>query len=77
MARLNDGWMLNAFGAGIDANAAWDARDLATRRGWPVRGQALYTVAALRQLIFHYQRLPHLESPSTARRWPGRPCWRR
>jgi YegS/Rv2252/BmrU family lipid kinase len=61
VARLNDGWMLNAFGAGLDANVAWDARDLAARPSMPVRGQALYTLAALRQILLHYHRLPHLD----------------
>jgi YegS/Rv2252/BmrU family lipid kinase len=61
VARINDGWMLNAFGAGLDANVAWDARALATGRRMPVRGLALYTVAALRQILLHYHRLPQLD----------------
>ncbi len=60
VARLNDGWLLNAFGAGIDANVAWDVRDLIRRRRTPLRGSALYTLSALRQIAFHYHRLPHL-----------------
>jgi YegS/Rv2252/BmrU family lipid kinase len=60
VARLNDGWLLNAFGAGIDANVAWDVRDLIQRRRTPLRGSALYTLSALRQIAFHYHRLPHL-----------------
>jgi YegS/Rv2252/BmrU family lipid kinase len=60
VARLNDGWLLNAFGAGIDANVAWDVRDLINRRRTPLRGTALYTLSALRQIAFHYHRLPHL-----------------
>jgi YegS/Rv2252/BmrU family lipid kinase len=59
VARLNDGWLLNAFGAGIDANVAWDVRELIRRRT-PLRGTALYTLSALRQIAFHYHRLPHL-----------------
>jgi YegS/Rv2252/BmrU family lipid kinase len=59
VARLNDGWLLNAFGAGIDANVAWDVRALMRRRT-PLRGTALYTLSALRQIAFHYHRLPHL-----------------
>jgi diacylglycerol kinase (ATP) len=61
VARLNDGWMLNSFGAGIDANAAWDAVSLRNQPQMPLRGPALYTFAALRQIILHYHRLPHLE----------------
>lgn len=60
VARLNDGWLLNAFGAGIDANVAWDVRDLVERRKTPLRGTALYTLSALRQIAFHYHRLPYL-----------------
>jgi hypothetical protein len=71
VARLNDGWLLNAFGAGIDANVAWDVRALMRRRT-PLRGTALYTLSALRQIAFHYHRLPAEKGqrPQEDRRYP-------
>jgi diacylglycerol kinase (ATP) len=60
-AHLNDGWMINSFGAGIDANVAWDVRDTVESGRARVSGDTLYTVSALKQILRHYNQLPTLE----------------
>ncbi len=73
-ARLNGGWMINAFGTGIDANVAWDVRDVVESGRARLSGEMLYTFSALNQILLHYGRLPVLEvtidgETLPARRW--------
>ncbi len=71
-ARLNDRWMINAFGTGIDANVAWDVRDMVESGRARVGGTLLYTLSALKQVLFHYQRIPTLEITLNGRAWGTR-----
>ena len=61
VARINDGWMINSFGTGIDANVAWDVRDTVESGRARVSGDALYTFSAVKQILLHYGHLPRLE----------------
>ncbi|HUS16228.1 MAG TPA: diacylglycerol kinase family protein [Chloroflexia bacterium] len=69
VARLNDGWMINSFGTGIDANVAWDVRDMVESGRARVSGDMLYTVSAMKQVVRHYARLPLLEITVDGRPW--------
>lgn len=61
VARMNDGWLINAFGAGLDGNVAWDVKEMVeTNKPW-ARGSARYTVSILRQIVLYYHRLPFLD----------------
>lgn len=60
-ARINNGWMVNSFGTGIDANIAWDVRDVVESGQARVSGDTLYLASAVRQVLFHYDRLPVLD----------------
>jgi diacylglycerol kinase (ATP) len=59
-ARLNDRWLINAFGVGMDANVAWDVRDMVEAGRTRLRGEALYTASAIKQVMWHYRDLPLL-----------------
>ncbi|HMA35471.1 MAG TPA: YegS/Rv2252/BmrU family lipid kinase [Chloroflexia bacterium] len=72
VARLNDGWLINSFGTGIDANVAWDVRDMVESGRTRVRGQALYTVSAIKQILRYYHRLPALAITVDGRHWGTR-----
>jgi diacylglycerol kinase (ATP) len=69
VARLNDRWMINSFGTGIDANVAWDVRDMVESGRARVSGTMLYTVSAVKQVLFHYRRIPTLEITLDGRTW--------
>ncbi|MGI8587033.1 MAG: diacylglycerol/lipid kinase family protein [Chloroflexia bacterium] len=71
-ARLNDGWMINAFGAGMDANVAWDVRDMVESGRARVSGDMLYTASAIKQIVRHYGLLPSLQITVDGRRIPER-----
>jgi diacylglycerol kinase (ATP) len=70
-ARINDHWMVNAFGAGLDANVAWDVRDQVQTGQARVSGDMLYTVSAVNQVLFHYD-LPRLEITLDGKLWGTR-----
>ncbi len=71
-ARLNDGWLINAFGAGLDANVAWDVRDTVEAGHTHLRGEMLYTASALKQVLRYYHDLPLLTITLDERRYPAR-----
>lgn len=71
-ARLNDGWLINAFGAGLDANVAWDVRDTVEAGRTRLRGEMLYTASALKQVLRYYRDLPLLTITLDGRRYPAR-----
>lgn len=55
---VNGRYFANAFSLGLDADIAVAAHRL---RRWPLMsGQRLYYTASLKQLLFGYQRCPHL-----------------
>ena len=61
VGRVNGRYFLNSLGVGIDANIAAAAEEL---KGKPfMRGQMLYWGASLREILFHYDRVPRV-SPS-------------
>lgn len=56
--RVNDRFFANAFSVGLDADIAVTAQNL---KSWPLMsGSRLYYSATLKQLLFGYQRCPHL-----------------
>lgn len=55
--RVNDGYVINAIGVGIDANCAATAERL---KRFGLTGRALYMASALREVIFNYQACPLL-----------------
>ncbi len=61
VARLNDGWLINAFGAGLDGNVAWDVKEMVEANKPWARGSARYTISILRQIVLYYNRLPILD----------------
>ncbi|HYO49448.1 MAG TPA: diacylglycerol kinase family protein [Chloroflexia bacterium] len=61
VAHLNDGWLVNAFGSGLDGNVAWDVHEMVeAKRPW-AKGPARYAVSIINQLMLHYDRLPVLD----------------
>ncbi|HVU66666.1 MAG TPA: diacylglycerol kinase family protein [Ktedonobacteraceae bacterium] len=56
--RVNDRYFANAFSVGLDADIAVAAQHL---KRWPLMsGSRLYYASSLKQLLFGYQRCPHL-----------------
>ena len=58
-AKVNDGYVINAVGVGIDANCAATAERL-KRVG--LTGRALYMTSAIREVIFNYGACPTLDA---------------
>ncbi len=57
--QVNDDYVLNAIGVGIDANCTATAERL---KRYGLTGRALYMSAALREVLFHYDGCPTLDA---------------
>lgn len=57
--RVNDGYVINAIGVGIDANCSATAERL---KRYGLTGRALYMTSAIREVIFNYRACPTLDA---------------
>lgn len=57
--RINDGYVINALGVGIDANCSATAERL---KRFGLTGRALYMTSAIREVIFNYGGCPTLDA---------------
>jgi diacylglycerol kinase (ATP) len=58
-AKVNDAYVINAVGVGIDANCAATAERL---KRFGMTGRALYMTSAIREVIFNYGACPTLDA---------------